>query len=308
MTRSRVSDAPPSVERLGTVTVGKFIAMASPCEVLVDTLDQAEAGSLALLAAAEARRIEAKFSRYREDSVVGRMNRAGGRETAVDDETAALLDYAATCFEESSGLFDITTGALRRVWTFDGSSRVPDQAAIERALRDVGWGHVRWDGSTFAMPAAMEIDFGGIGKEYAVDRAAALLMERTAVPFVVNFGGDLFASGPRGGGQPWMVGVDDPRHTGESALYRVELSGGGLATTGDARRFVMKDGKRLGHILDPRTGWPVADPPASVTVLARSCLEAGTLSTLAYLHGAGAEEFLERQGVEFRIVPQAPNG
>lgn len=299
------SGAPPLVERAGDVFIGRFTAMASPCEVLVDTDDPAEAGSLASVAAVEARRVEAKFSRYQEDSVVGRLNRAAGRTVAVDEETARLLDYAAACWEESEGLFDVTTGALRRAWTFDGSGRVPGEDAVRAALRHVGWPRVRWDGAAFTMPAGMEIDFGGIGKEYAVDGAAALLMERTGAPLLVNFGGDLFASGPRRGGLPWIVGVDDPERTGRSALYRVDLLGGGLATTGDARRFVLHRGKRLGHILDPRTGWPVEDPPASVTVLARSCLEAGTLSTLAYLHGPGAEAFLRAQGVEFRIVPAA---
>lgn len=300
--------ASPLVERAGDVWIGRFSAMASPCEVLVDTDDAAEAGALASVAAEEARRVEAKFSRYREDSVVGRLNRAEGRPMAVDEETARLLDYAATCWEESRGLFDVTTGVLRRAWTFDGSGRIPSEAAVREALRQVGWSRVRWDGATFTMPARMEIDFGGIGKEYAVDSAAALLMERSEAPFLVNFGGDLFASGPRRGGRPWIVGVDDPEHTGRAALYRADLMGGGLATTGDARRFVIRNGKRLGHILDPRTGWPVEDPPASVTVLARSCLEAGTLSTLAYLHGAGAEAFLREQGVEFRIVPALEPG
>jgi len=299
------SGAPPIVERAGDVFIGRFTAMASPCEVLVDTDDRAEAGSLAERAAAEARRVEAKFSRYREASVVGRLNRAGGAATAVDEETARLLDYAAACWEESNGLFDVTTGALRRAWTFDGSGRIPAEAVVRAALRDVGWARVRWDGASLTMPPGMEIDLGGIGKEYAVDGAAALLMERTEAPLLVNFGGDLFASGPRRGGAAWIVGVDDPARTGASALYRVDLLGGGLATTGDARRFVLRDGKRLGHILDPRTGWPVEDPPASVTVLARSCLEAGTLSTLAYLHGPGAEAFLRDQGVEFRVIPGA---
>lgn len=295
--------ADPVLERSGGIHVGRFTAMASPCEVLVDTDDPDEAGSLVSLAAREARRVEAKFSRYRDDSVVGMLNRAGGRSVAVDEETAGLLDYAAACWEESGGLFDVTSGALRRAWTFDGSGRVPDPDAVAAALRHVGWHRARWDGAALAMPPGMEIDFGGIGKEYAVDRAAALLTSRSDAPVLVNLGGDLFASGPRRGALPWIVGLDDPERTGTAALDRIELFGGGLATTGDARRFVLHRGKRLGHILDPRSGWPVADPPASVTVLGRTCLEAGTLSTLAYLQGPRAEAFLSAQGVTFRVVP-----
>ncbi len=159
-----------------------------------------------------------------------------------------------------------------------------------------------WADSTLTLPAGMEIDLGGIGKEYAVDRIAALLAERTGDAFLVNLGGDLYASGARRGGRPWSVGLDDPERTGAAVLYRIDFARGGLATSGDARRFVRWQGKRLGHILDPRTGWPVRDAPRSVTVLDRTCLEAGSLSTLAYLQGPRAREFLEQQGVEFRIV------
>ncbi|HLQ66782.1 MAG TPA: FAD:protein FMN transferase [Candidatus Limnocylindrales bacterium] len=302
--RQAAPSANPVLERVADTFIGRFTAMASPCEVLVDTDDRDEAVSLASTAAAEARRIEEKFSRYRAGTVVDRINRSEGRPLAVDSETAGLLDYAAACHEESAGLFDITSGALRRVWTFDGGDRVPDDRAVRDVLRHVGWHRVLWDGTTLLLPAGMEIDLGGIGKEYAVDRAAALLADQSDRAVLVNFGGDLFASGPRRGGRPWIVGVDDPERTGEAALYKVELSGGALATTGDSRRFVVHRGRRLGHILDPRTGWPVADPPRSVTVVAGTCLEAGTLSTLAYLHGPGAENFLRAHGVQYRIVPR----
>jgi thiamine biosynthesis lipoprotein len=152
------------------------------------------------------------------------------------------------------------------------------------------------------MPAGMEIDFGGIGKEYAVDRAAARIAAAIPDPFLVNFGGDLYASGPRRGGRAWGVGLDDPDRTGEAAIERIDLPRGGLATSGDARRFVVHRGRRLGHILDPRTGWPVEGAPRSVTVVAATCVEAGTLSTLACLEGAHAAAFLEQQGVPYRVL------
>lgn len=291
-----------SLERAGDRYVGRFTAMASPCEVLVDTDDRSSAETALRIAKDEALRIEAKFSRYRRDNIVHRINHAQGGPVTVDEETAGLLDYAATCHELSGGRFDITSGVLRRVWTFDGSDRVPTEAAIADALRLVGWNRIAWKDRILTMPAGMEIDLGAIGKEYAVDRAAALVAEAVRDPFLVNFGGDLVASGSRRGKRPWGVGIDDPRRPGESALYRIELHQGGLATSGDARRFVLHRGKRLGHILDPRTGWPVEDPPRSVTVLTATCLESGTLSTLAYLHGPGAREFLLQQGVQFWIL------
>ena len=147
----------------------------------------------------------------------------------------------------------------------------------------------------------MEIDLGGLGKEYAVDRAAGLIAAQTPLP-----SGELrrrpLRRRPARSGRTWRVGIDDPDRTGKAALYRLEIAGAGLATSGDARRFVRWRGRRLGHILDPRTGWPVADAPRSVTVVAGTCLEAGTLSTLAYLQGAAARSFLETQRVEFWIL------
>ena len=290
------------LERTADHLVGRFTAMASPCEVLVDGDDEGRAGLALRLAEAEAQRIERAFSRYRAGNIVDRINRARGRPVAVDQETALLIDYAAACHASSDGRFDITSGVLRRVWRFDGSDRVPDAEAVRAVLQLVGWHRVTWRDRTLAMPAGMEIDFGGIGKEYAVDRAASLIAAAIPDPFLVNFGGDLFASGPRRNGRAWGVGLDDPDRTGEAAIERIDLPRGGLATSGDARRFVLHQGRRLGHILDPRTGWPVEGAPRSVTVVAATCVEAGTLSTLACLEGPNAAAFLEQQGVPHRIV------
>jgi thiamine biosynthesis lipoprotein len=146
----------------------------------------------------------------------------------------------------------------------------------------------------------MELDFGGIGKEYAVDRAFELLAARCTAPFLINFGGDLRTN--RAPAQsPWRVGIERPDTEREATLL-LDLQRGALATSGDSRRFLMKNGIRYGHILDPRTGWPVRDAPRSVTVAASSCTEAGQLSTLALLHGALAREFLDQQGVRYWIL------
>lgn len=282
--------------------VGRFSALGGPCEVLVDTDSQRRARAALRIAAFEARRIERKFSRYLRDSEVDKINRAEGRGVRVDEETAHLLDYAAACYQMSDGMFDITSGALRRVWKFDGSEQAVRAEDVAETLRHVGWNRVSWAKPTLTLPLGMEIDFGGIGKEYAVDRASALIAAEIADAFVVNFGGDLYASGARRGNRPWAIGLDDPERTGEAAAYRIDLAKGGLATSGDARRHVFFQGRRLGHILNPKTGWPIENAPRSVTVVAPTCTEAGTLSTLAYLRGEGAREFLEGEGVQFRIL------
>ncbi len=288
--------------RIEDYFVGRFSAMANPCEVLVDTDQSAHARAALAIAEREALRIERKFSRYRTDSVVHEIHRARGRPVAVDAETAQLIDYAATCWELSDGMFDITSGVLRKVWTFDGGSAVPSEDAVREVLAQVGWSRVTWDGRSLTLPEGMEIDLGGIGKEYAVDKAAGLVAAEIGDAFVVNFGGDLYASGARRGDRPWRVGVDDPDQPGRAVLHQIELRRGGLATSGAARRFVMHQGRRLGHILNPKTGWPIEGAPRAVTVLAATCVEAGTLSTLAYLRGPDASDFLRDQGATFQLV------
>ena len=280
---------------------GGFAAMASPCEILVDVPRRRTAARLLEVARGEARRIERKFSRYREDSVVHRIHTSGGQPLEVDAETAALLDFAGRCHRLSGGKFDITSGVLRRAWRFDGSDRLPAAEAVEAIRPLIGWEKVRWAPPALALPEGMEIDLGGVGKEYAVDRVHALLAAETEAPFLVNFGGDLRASGPRSGNRPWRVGIDDPRAEG-APIRVVDLHRGALATSGDARRFLERDGVRYSHVLDPRTGWPVAGAPRSVTIAAPTCTEAGMLATFAMLQGPGAEAFLEAEGARYWCV------
>jgi thiamine biosynthesis lipoprotein len=283
-----------------------FNAMASPCELLVDGGTAADAQALLVLARAEALRIEHKFSRYRSDSVLGALHAAGGQPVAVDDETAQLLDFAASCHRLSGGLFDVTSGVLRAAWRFDGGSQLPDAAQVRALLGRVGWQHVAWQRPQITLPAGMELDLGGIGKEYAADRVLALLMAQTGLPLLVNLGGDLVVSGPRADGSAWKVGIerlDAPAAAATAGAAGVlELRAGALATSGDARRFLLSGGVRYGHILDPRSGWPVRQAPRSVTVAAPTCTEAGLLSTLAMLQGAGAEAWLAAQGVPYWVL------
>lgn len=281
-----------------------FSAMASPCEVLVQSADPALPWRLGALAQAEALRIEHKFSRYRDDSVLAQIQRSAGAPVELDDETAQLLDFAALCHQLSEGRFDITSGVLRRAWTFDGSDRLPEPAAVAALLPLVGFERLTWQRPWLTLPEGMQLDLGGIGKEYAVDRVLALLAAQCEAPLLVNFGGDLCANrAPLGA--PWQIGVEavGAGATGPdgrpAAALLLELSQGALATSGDARRFLLRDGRRYGHILDPRTGWPVPAAPRSVTVAAGSCTEAGMLATFSLLQGARAREFLDEQGVTY---------
>lgn len=276
--------------------------MASPCEVLMDDVSGALAERIAHIAASEALRIERRWSRYREDNIIHRINTADGQAVRVDDETGHMLDYAQTLWRLSQGRFDITSGILRRAWHFDGSDHLPTAAAIARLLGHIGWNRVQWEHPWLRMPSGMEVDFGGIGKEYAVDRSLRLVRSVTTAPVLINFGGDIACDGPRATGAPWQVGL---RH--RSALHEastcVMVEGGGVATSGDAFRYLLRDGVRYGHVLDATTGWPVPGAPASVTVMATHCTLAGMLATLALLQGENAAAFLDAQGVAYRLQP-----
>jgi FAD:protein FMN transferase len=273
----------------------QFQAMASPCVVLVDTGDAASGARAGQAVKEEALRIEAKYSRYR-PSVVTTINQSTGQEVALDAESADLIDYAVTCYQLSDGRFDITSGALRRVWRFDGTAAPPDPAAVRQILQFVGWHRVTWNRPVLRLLPGMEIDLGGIGKEYAVDRALALARAETDAPLLVNFGGDLRVSGPRRDGSPWHVAIEDVDRAGATSGL-LDLSYGALATSGDTYRYVKDRGARYGHVLDPRSGWPVPDAPRSVTVHAATCTEAGLLAKLALLRGGEAEAFLREEQV-----------
>ena len=231
------------------------------------------------------------------DSIVSAINRSNGQPISVDAETAALLDYAAEAHRLSGGKFDITSGVLRRCWKFDGSDRVPDPAAVHSLLPLIGLEKVHWQRPQISVPPGMEIDFGGFGKEYAVDRALGIVAADQSAAALVNFGGDLASNRPTRCG-PWQVGVERPDTEREPRLL-LELSQGALATSGDTHRFLLRDGVRYSHILDAHDGWPVRGVPRSVTVVASTCVAAGMLATLAMLNGANAESFLDSQGLRY---------
>jgi len=281
---------------------GAFQAMASPCQVLMEVDDRRDAARVLAAVVSEVSRIEAKYSRYLPSNVVHRINNAEGRSVQVDEETARLLEYAGRLHALSAGKFDVTSGVLRRIWRFDGSDRVPAPEEVERVRALVGWERVRWDGRALQLEPGMEIDFGGIGKEYAADRSAAAAAALVSESCLVNLGGDLLATSPRRSNRPWLVGIESPDVPTPLARQLLDLHAGALATSGDSKRFLLKDGVRYGHILDPTTGWPVGGAPRSVTVAAGTCLDAGMLATFAMLQGAGAETFLEAQRVRHWIL------
>ena len=285
----------------GEVWVGRFSAMASGCEVLMHVNDKSLAQNLLDVAAAEAWRIEEKYSRYRGDSIVSRINSADGKSTTVDQETAQLLDFAFQCYELSGGLFDISSGILRQAWPFSSSSTQPSHDLIESLLPLIGLEKAQWVAPDLTLPAGMQLDFGGIGKEYAVDRTLALLSKISDAPLLVNFGGDIVCNKCSGPDSPWRIGIEDPEIQDE-AQQLLELSSGALATSGNTKRCLIANGIRYGHVLNPITGWPIEAAPLSITVAEGNCTRAGMLATFAMLQGVNAESFLDQQEIKYWAV------
>ena len=296
----------------------QFQAMSSACEIRLDAAagdGEPVLAAAAQLAIAEVRRIEAKYTRYRADSIVSRINAAAGSGEAVevDDETASLLDFACMLNQLSDGLFDITSGVLRRAWDFR-AGRLPEPGVLAALLPLIGWLQVEWSNpggqaKHIRLPRpGMELDFGGFGKEYAADRAMAVLANAGQAHGFVNLGGDIRVLGPRADGSAWRFGIQHPRRAGDTlaTIASVDMLEGALASSGDYERFFEFDGRRYCHILDPCSGWPVSSW-ASISVTAPACVAAGALSTIAMLKGSDALEFLATQGATCLAVDTAMN-
>jgi thiamine biosynthesis lipoprotein len=282
-----------------------FQAMGTACSISIYAESSDGARAKCEPVVTDVARLEAKYSRYLSNSFLSRINLAAkqGRSIEVDNETALLLDYAQTCHAESKGMFDITSGLLRRAWNFqpEGQTAAPDAASLETLLERVGWQKLDWHAPklAFTIPG-MELDFGGIVKEYAADRAVTLLREQRVAHALVNLGGDICVTGPQADGRPWRVAISDPSSPTQE-LRIVEVSQGALASSGSYVRCIEIGGIRYGHLLNPRTGFPVRGTLAA-TVVADQCIVAGSLATIALLNETGAARFLKDAGLPFLLI------
>jgi FAD:protein FMN transferase len=231
---------------------------------------------------------ESKYSRFLPDSLVSRINRAAGREwVAVDAEMEQMLKLCDSLHFMTQGLLDPTALPLIWLWNWKAAEpRLPSTVEITAAMRLVGWSKLqRASGRVFLPEAGMALDFGGFGKEYAVDVVAQIAVDHGIDNVLVDFGHDLRALGAPPGRPAWHIGLEDPERPGK-CWASVGLGGGrGIASSGDYIRCFKIGGRRYGHIIDPRTGWPVANGCTQATVIAASCLQAGVLSTAAFVLG-----------------------
>jgi thiamine biosynthesis lipoprotein len=288
----------------------EFRALGTQCIIQYRQKDDRAALSFAAEALGWLGAFEAKFSRFRPDSIVSRVNAAAGREwVPVDAEMERMLDVAGGLYNLTEGILDATMLPLQRVWDWKTvHEKLPDPSAVKHALSLTGWQKVqRRPGAVFLPEEGMGLDFGGFGKELAVDRLAQLARDRGIRDALIDLGRDIYAMGGNGVHPFWHIGIEDARRPG-TCWGGLALTERAVSSSGDYARFFMHDGVRYGHILDPRTGWPVTNGLRSVTVVAKSCLEAGVYSTAVFVLGArhGIDFASRSQGVE--VCAQSETG
>ena len=260
----------------------QFRAMGCPCELRLFIPNKLNQETVISGCVAEALRFEEKYSRYLPSSLVSKINAAAGvKAIDIDPETSAILDYTRVCFEQSNGLFDITAGSLRSVWNHNIKT-VPDQETIERGLTKIGFDQLIFSTDNIFLPiTGMELDFGGVVKEYAADAIAALAKSMGIQHGLVNLGGDVRVIGAQQDGTAWLIGVTNPFGRGEAIAW-IELSAGALTTSGSYERFFHIEGKTYSHLINPITGWPV-EGLVSASVIAEQAVVAGSISSIALL-------------------------
>lgn len=281
--------------------------MGTQFRITVSGATSAEVDAAAHAAFTEVARIEALMSEWRSDSEISAINQsAGASPVKVGPETFLVVQRAVELAELSGGAFDPTWAALKGLWDFQAQPpRLPATEEIEARLARTGWHKVKLDPKARTIlltEPGMALGLGGIAKGYAIDRAAAILKQRGLTRFIVDGGGDLYVSGRKLSGQPWTLGVQNPRKPGD-LLAALPLTDAAMVTSGDYERFFVLDGKRYHHIIDLRTGYP-ATRSRSVTVQAAEAMMADALSTAIFILGPvdGVALASKLPGVEAAVV------
>ncbi len=270
-----------------------FTAMSTACRVNFRTTNSALARALQDEVLEWVTAFEAKYSRFIPDSLISRINAASGEHwVEVDAETDAIFNLCQEMIFFTKGVFDPTSLPLIRLWNWKANPAViPTEDTIAATREIVGWRKIqRRKGGIFLPHKGMCLDLGGIGKEYAVDRVLTMCMDRGITNVLVDFGQDVRVHGQPADKPAWHIGLDDPKNPGH-CWTGVAVNNHAVATSGDYLRHFTIDGRRFGHIIDPRTGWPVDNKVMAVSVIAPSCSFAGIISTAAFILGA-------RDGIE----------
>jgi thiamine biosynthesis lipoprotein len=312
MSGCRADNTPQASAEAGLVERSR-LSMGSEVHLTAWTAD--ERGVLAAFEAAfdEFDRLDALMSVWKEGSEVERLNRAAGlMPVAIGAEMREVLSMARLASEWTEGKFDVTFGVLSGLWKFDHDldGNIPARADVLARLPLIDYQQLVVDetkSTAFLKKKGMRVHLGGIGKGYAVDRAAAILRGRGFNDFMIQSGGDLYVAGTRGD-RAWRAGIQDPRGPEGNSFAAMDLTDAAFTTSGDYERFFMKDGRRYHHIIDPDTGEP-SQGSRSVTIIAKTATLADALDTGIFILGPEkGMALIERlNGVEGVIVTSSNN-
>ncbi len=264
-----------------------FQAMGTRCQITFATGARVAGEQFKLAVVRWVADFEARYSRFIPESLIGRINENAGKTwIEVDEETDRILSLCHDLYFFTRGAFDPTALPLIKLWNWKANPPViPTDTAIQSARELVGWSKVqRRKGAIFLPRAGMSIDLGGVGKEYAVDRVVQLAAEHGIQNVLVDFGQDVRVQGQPSGKGAWHIGLEDPLNPGK-CWAGVAVKDKAVATSGDYLRHFQAQGRRYGHILDPRSGYPVDNGCRAVSVIAPTCTFAGILSTTAFILG-----------------------
>ncbi len=261
-------------------------------------------------------RITDRMSTWEPDSELSRFNASATTQwVAVSDETARVVREALAVSRLTEGAFDVTVGPLVDLWGFGAAPRSdesPSEAQVAAAREKVGYQrlHVREESPALRKDhPELRVDLSAIAKGYAVDQVAEHLESRGFGAYMVEVGGEVRARGPHPRGGPWRIGIEKPIAGGRSVQRVLHVEDGGLATSGDYRNFVERDGQRLSHTIDPRSGRPVTHRLASVTVVADSCMRADALATgLLALGPEKAADLARREAIAALFLIRGEEG
>ena len=288
-----VSSATPGAAAPRTKVTAEATAMGTRLNFVALTTarsDEARTRAAIEQAIAEIRRLESLMTTWRDDSEVSRINESAGRAPVrVGPETLAVIGRSLWISEKSGGVFDITFEVMHGLWRFDEDAdpHLPGATAVSERRKLIDYRHVHVDekkSTVFLDRATTKISLGGIAKGYAIDRAAAILLDAGIDDFLAQAGGDLYVHGRKADGSPWTAGVRDPRGAEGSYFASMPVSDHAFSTAGDYERSYVVDGKRYHHIIDPRTGYP-ATASRSVTIWARDALTADALDDAVFILG-----------------------
>ncbi len=285
----------------------KLLLMGSAFEITVVEQDSVRAQKALRAAIDEIRRIEKLISSWLPGSQTSEINRnAGIRPVHVNKELFDLIKRAIAISRITDGAFDITYASMDKIWHFDGSmTEKPSEEAIKKSVEKVGYQNIVLDEESqtvFLKKKGMKIGFGGIGKGYAADRAKKLLMEMGVKAGIINASGDMNTWGNAPDGRPWTAAIVNPMNKNK-AFALVPVSDKAVATSGDYEKFVIFDGIRYAHIINPKTGYP-ATGVISVSVFAPTAELADALATAVFVMGkeVGVNRIDQIPGVECIVV------